>query len=74
MICVVQKVSQSSVIVEIKVIGSISSGMMVLYAKFISRNVGYRMFADEQGKMNHKCKAGIKGGVVDTPVTFQLTT
>ncbi|MEW6997951.1 D-aminoacyl-tRNA deacylase [Colwelliaceae bacterium BS250] len=63
MIAVLQRVSQASVTIDGKVNGQIEHGLMVLIAvehgddevkakRMAERVAGYRMFSDEQGKMN----------------------
>jgi D-tyrosyl-tRNA(Tyr) deacylase len=58
-----QRVSEAQVVVEGEVVGSIEQGLMVLLGvqreddeakaqRLLERLVGYRVFADEDGKMN----------------------
>lgn len=63
MIALIQRVSQASVTVEDKTIGEIESGMLVLLSvekdddhtqiqKLVRKLANYRLFSDEDGKMN----------------------
>jgi D-tyrosyl-tRNA(Tyr) deacylase len=63
MIALIQRVSEASVSVENQVIGEITQGILVLLAiepedneakakRLAERVSGYRMFEDQQGKMN----------------------
>lgn len=63
MICILQRVTQASVEVEAEVVGSIGQGMMVLCGfqpddsvqsleKMVNKLLKFRIFSDEQGKMN----------------------
>ena len=63
MICLIQRVTQGSVTVQQKTIGSIQTGLVVLVGfqandtltnvtKMIHKLLHYRVFPDEQGKMN----------------------
>jgi len=63
MIALIQRVSTASVSVEKKIIGEISQGLLVLLAiepndtedkakRLAQRVAGYRIFEDQQGKMN----------------------
>jgi len=63
MICLIQRVTQGSVTVQQKTIGSIQAGLVVLagfqandtltnITKMIHKLLHYRVFPDEQGKMN----------------------
>ncbi|MDG1732305.1 MAG: D-aminoacyl-tRNA deacylase [Thalassotalea sp.] len=80
MIALVQRVSQASVSIDGKVNGEIDKGLMVLVAvehadteakakRLAERVAGYRMFSDEQGKMN--LNVGQVGG--DILVVSQFT-
>jgi len=64
MIALLQRVSQASVTVEGSTIGSIGRGLMVLLCAergdtereadaLLAKLLGYRVFYDENGKMNH---------------------
>ena len=63
MICLIQRVTQGSVTVEQKIIGNIQVGLVVLVGfqandtltnvtKMIHKLLHYRVFPDQQGKMN----------------------
>lgn len=63
MIALIQRVSEASVTVEGEVVGAIDGGLLVLLGveqgddegradKLLHKVSGYRIFADEQGKMN----------------------
>ncbi|MBD3587054.1 D-tyrosyl-tRNA(Tyr) deacylase [Salinimonas sp. HHU 13199] len=63
MIALIQRVSQASVTVEDKTIGEIDRGMLVLLGvekdddhtqiqKLVRKLANYRLFSDEEGKMN----------------------
>jgi len=63
MIALLQRVTQAHVVVEAHVVGGIQQGLMVLLGvergdsetesqRLLERLIGYRVFADEQGKMN----------------------
>lgn len=77
MICLLQRVSEANVTVEGECIGEIGHGLMVLCAfepsdetqildRMAHRLLHYRVFADEQGKMNRNVmEAG--GGVLLVP-------
>ena len=64
MIALIQRVSQASVSVEDEVIGAIGKGIVALVAiqpgdsesvadRLIERIMGYRIFEDDAGRMNH---------------------
>ncbi|NOY70874.1 MAG: D-tyrosyl-tRNA(Tyr) deacylase [Gammaproteobacteria bacterium] len=63
MIALLQRVTQAHVVVNAHIIGEIQQGLMVLLGiergdseaeakRLLERLIGYRVFADEQGKMN----------------------
>ncbi len=63
MIALIQRVSQACVTVEGEITGQIAAGLLVLLAvekgddeqkarRLAERVIGYRVFSDEQGKMN----------------------
>ncbi|NQY62534.1 MAG: D-tyrosyl-tRNA(Tyr) deacylase [Alteromonadaceae bacterium] len=67
MIALIQRVSEASVTVNNKIIGEIDQGLLVLLAiepedneakakRLSERVAGYRIFEDEQGKMNLNVK------------------
>ena len=67
MIALIQRVSEASVTVDKKVIGDIEKGLLVFLAiepydneqkakRLAERVAGYRIFEDEQGKMNLNVK------------------
>ena len=74
MIALIQRVSQASVTVEGKITGSIDQGLLVLLAvepqdteqkakRLAQRVAGYRVFEDEQGKMNLNVEQ-VKGDIL----------
>ncbi len=74
MIALIQRVKHASVSVEEKTIGEIKQGLLVLVGvekqddntkakRLVERVLNYRMFADEQDKMNLSVK-NINGGVL----------
>lgn len=80
MIALIQRVSHASVVVENETVGCIDKGLLVLLAiepedteqkatKLAQRVAGYRVFEDEQGKMN--LNVGQVGG--DILVVSQFT-
>jgi len=67
MIALIQRVSAANVMVEKQIIGEIQTGILLLLAieptddeikakRLAERVVGYRIFADQQGKMNLNVK------------------
>lgn len=67
MIALIQRVSQANVVVDNKTIGEIGKGIMLLLAvepedtpekakRMAERIAGYRIFEDDQGKMNLNVK------------------
>lgn len=77
MIGLLQRVSQASVTVEGEIIGAIGAGLMVLVGvergdseaqadRLLERLLGYRVFADADGKMNHSLR-DINGGLLLVP-------
>ena len=77
MIGLLQRVTQASVTVDNAVVGQISKGLLVLVgvqkhdteqsaARLLERLLGYRVFSDEQGKMNLALN-DIKGGLLLVP-------
>lgn len=63
MIGLIQRVSEASVVVEGQIVGQIGSGLLVLVGverkdnettalRLLDRLLGYRVFPDEEGKMN----------------------
>lgn len=63
MIALLQRVTQAHVVVNTHIVGEIQQGLMVLLGiergdseaeaqRLLERLIGYRIFADEQGKMN----------------------
>ena len=77
MLSVVQRVISASVVVESKIVGSISNGIMVLVCvetddteqnliKMADKLLKYRIFEDDDGKMNLSVK-DIGGGVLLVP-------
>lgn len=64
MICLIQRVTSASVTVDGTVIGAIGAGLLALVgiepgdgdrqvARMAERVLGYRVFADDAGRMNH---------------------
>lgn len=77
MIALLQRVSSSQVIVNHQCVGKIDQGVLVLLGvqphdgeeeanRMVDKILGYRMFSDDQGKMNLSVKA-IRGGVLLVP-------
>lgn len=77
MIALLQRVTEASVTVEGQIIGQIDTGLMVLLGvqkqddhqacqRLAERVAGYRVFEDEQGKMNLNVQQ-IGGGVLVVP-------
>jgi D-tyrosyl-tRNA(Tyr) deacylase len=77
MIALIQRVSQASVEVNDEVIGRIGPGILALIGvekndsealaeRLLQRLLGYRIFADDQGKMN-LCVKDINGGLLLVP-------
>lgn len=77
MIALLQRVSEASVRVEGEVIGEIACGLMVLLGvergdseaeadRLLERVLGYRVFADEDDKMNLSLR-DIQGGLLIVP-------
>lgn len=74
MIGLLQRVAQASVTVEGAVVGAIGSGLLVLVGvekgdaeaqaeRLLERLLGYRVFSDEQGRMNRSL-AEVGGGLL----------
>ncbi len=77
MLCLLQRVSESSVSVDGEVIGRIGPGLMVLVgvergdaeaqaARMVERLLGYRVFEDADGRMNRSL-ADTGGGLLLVP-------
>lgn len=77
MIALLQRVSQASVVVEGQQIGAIGPGLMVLVCAekgdsekeadaLLAKLLGYRVFADEAGKMNRSV-TDVAGGLLLVP-------
>lgn len=77
MIGLLQRVTQASVTVDNQVVGQIGAGLLVLVgvqkhdtdqsaARLIERLLGYRVFPDNEGKMNLGLQ-DIKGGLLLVP-------
>ncbi len=77
MIALLQRVSEASVTVDGKIVGSIGQGLMVLVCAergdteqqadvLLNRLLGYRVFYDENGKMNLSLTA-VQGGLLLVP-------
>lgn len=77
MIALLQRVSRAKVTVENQVVGEIEKGLMVLICmepndteatadKLLNRIITYRVFNDENGKMNRSLEA-IQGGLLLVP-------
>ena len=77
MIGLLQRVSQAKVTVNNQLVGEINKGLLVLVGvqkhddpqtaeRLLERLLGYRVFADEEGKMNLSVK-DIKGGLLLVP-------
>ena len=77
MIALLQRVSEARVSVDGETIGAIDRGLMVLVGfqrddvdqrlpRFVERIINYRVFADEQGRMNRSLKSA-GGGLLLVP-------
>ena len=77
LIALLQRVTRASVTVENKIIGAIETGLLVLIGveredsharadRLLERLLGYRVFADAQGKMNLNLR-DIHGGLLLVP-------
>ena len=77
MISLLQRVARASVTVESEVVGEINQGLLVLIGvekadsraqaeRMVERILGYRVFNDTDGKMNHSVR-DIGGGVLLVP-------
>ncbi|GAB3398215.1 D-aminoacyl-tRNA deacylase [Massilia agilis] len=77
MIGLLQRVSQASVVVDGETIGAIQAGLMVLVCAekgdtereadaLLAKLLGYRVFADDAGKMNRSVK-DVQGGLLLVP-------
>lgn len=77
MIALVQRVAEARVVVAGAVVGEIGPGILALIAvergdgesgaaRLAERVLGYRMFADDAGKMN-RCLAEVGGGLLAVP-------
>lgn len=77
MIALIQRVTSAQVVVDGKVIGKINQGILALLGvepdddqvkadKLLNRLLGYRIFSDQQDKMNLSVK-DINGGVLLVP-------
>lgn len=77
MIALIQRVSEASVHVEGVVLGRIEAGLVALIgvergdseaaaARLVERVLGYRVFADREGRMNRSL-ADIGGGLLTVP-------
>ena len=77
MLALIQRVTSSKVVIEGEVFGEISQGILALIAvekgdskadarRLCERLLGYRIFSDEQDKMNLSISA-IKGGLLLVP-------
>lgn len=77
MLALLQRVSSSSVTVDDEVVGRIGTGLLVFVGiekgdreaeadRMLERILGYRMFSDDQGRMNRSV-ADVGGGVLLVP-------
>lgn len=77
MIGLIQRVSEARVTVEGEVVGEIGAGLLVLVGverddtearaeRLLQRMLGYRVFADEQGRMNLSLQQ-VEGGLLLVP-------
>lgn len=77
MIALLQRVSGASVVVDGAVVGAIDAGLMVLVCaergdteaaadQLLAKLLGYRVFADDAGKMNRSV-ADVAGGLLLVP-------
>ncbi|WP_027698035.1 D-aminoacyl-tRNA deacylase [Vibrio litoralis] len=85
MIALIQRVSEASVKVDGEIVGSINQGLLVLLgvekgddeakAKRLSERVlGYRIFEDDQGKMNLNVKQAVGEVLVVSQFTLPADT
>ena len=74
MLALIQRVSQASVVVEGETVGAIGPGLLALVgvqpgdgeaqvARMVERLLGYRVFADDEGRMNRSL-ADTGGGLL----------
>lgn len=74
MISVIQRVSSASVVVDGKTVGAIGAGMLALVAvergdreaqadRLLQRLLGYRIYADDEGRMNRSLR-DVGGGLL----------
>ena len=77
MITLLQRVSSASVVIDSEIVGSINQGLLILVAvqqsddneiaaRFIERILNYRVFSDENDKMNLSLR-DIEGGLLLVP-------
>jgi len=77
LITLLQRVSSASVVIEDQIVGSINQGLLVLVgvqqddddkvaAQFVERILNYRLFSDENDKMNLSLR-DIDGGLLMVP-------
>jgi D-tyrosyl-tRNA(Tyr) deacylase len=77
MICLLQRVTEARVVVDGETVGAIGAGLLVLVAvqpgdgelqakRMCERLLGYRVFADEAGRMNRSL-TDIQGGLLLVP-------
>jgi D-aminoacyl-tRNA deacylase len=77
MICLLQRVTEARVIVDGETVGAIDAGLLVLVAvqpedseaqvrRMCERLLGYRVFADAAGRMNHSL-SDVHGGLLLVP-------
>lgn len=77
MLVVIQRVSEARVVVNTQIVGGIKQGLLILCGfepqdsednlnRMLEKCLNYRIFSDEQGKMNRSLKE-IKGGLLLVP-------
>ena len=77
MITLLQRVSSASVVIESEIVGSINQGLLVFVGvqqdddqvvaeQFVERILNYRVFSDENDRMNHSLR-DIEGGLLLVP-------
>ena len=63
MLALIQRVTRASVVVEGATVGDIEGGLLALVARLAERLLGYRVFADDAGRMNRSL-ADTGGGLL----------
>lgn len=85
MISLIQRVSSASVVVDGETVGAIDAGLLALVAvergdssaqaeRMLERLLGYRVFADEQGRMNRSLRESGGGLLLVSQFTLAADT